>query len=115
MGLRVKVRSFVETMIHLARENKSIRVVNDQVLTPTHTRDLVEKIKGLIQTETCGLYYITNSGQYSWYEFATKIFELLDFNPDFGPKTSVEYGTKNTPAGYSVLAHERLRQLGLDS
>lgn len=59
-------------------------VVNDQVLTPTYTKGLAEKIKELLQTEAYGLYHIMNSGECSWYEFADRIFELLGMKPNFG-------------------------------
>jgi len=113
-GSSGKGGNFVEMMIRLAKEGKPIRVVNDQVLTPTYTKDLAEKIKELLQTEAYGLYHITNSGQCSWYEFASKIFELLGMKPDFGPTTSAEFGAKAKRPAYSVLAGERLQQLGLD-
>ncbi|MEM3432972.1 MAG: dTDP-4-dehydrorhamnose reductase [Candidatus Methanomethyliaceae archaeon] len=113
-GSSGKGGNFVETMVRLAREGKPIRVVTDQVLTPTYTKDLAQKIKELLTTEAYGLYHITNSGQCSWYEFASKIFELLGMKPDFGPTTSVEFGAKARRPAYSVLAHERLKQLGKD-
>jgi dTDP-4-dehydrorhamnose reductase len=113
-GSSGKGGNFVETMIRLAKERKPIRVVTDQVLTPTYTRDLAEKIKELLQTGAYGLYHITNSGHCSWYEFAAKIFELLGLKPDFGPTTSVGFGAKARRPAYSVLAHERLKRLGLD-
>jgi dTDP-4-dehydrorhamnose reductase len=113
-GSSGKGGNFVETMIRLAKEGKPIRVVTDQVLTPTYTRDLAQKLKELLQTEAYGLYHITNSGQCSWYEFASKIFELLGMKPDFGPTTSAEFGAKAKRPAYSVLAHERLKQVGLD-
>jgi dTDP-4-dehydrorhamnose reductase len=100
-------------MIRLAQEGRPIRVVNDQVLTPTYTKDLAEKIKELVQTEAYGLYHITNSGECSWYEFAAKIFELLGLKPDFGPITSVEYGARARRPTHSVLAHKALLRLGL--
>lgn len=113
-GSSGKGGNFVETMIRLAKEGKPIRVVTDQVLTPTYTKDLAQKIKELLQTEAYGLYHITNKGQCSWYEFAQKIFELLNLKPDFGPTTTAAYGAKARRPAYSVLAHEKLRQLGLD-
>jgi dTDP-4-dehydrorhamnose reductase len=112
-GSRAKGGNFVETMIRLAQEGRPIRVVNDQVLTPTYTKDLAGKIKELVQTEAYGLYHITNSGECSWYEFAAKIFELLGLKPDFGPITSVEYGARARRPAYSVLAHKALLRLGL--
>jgi len=113
-GSSGKGGNFVETMIRLAKEGKPIRVVIDQVLTPTYTKDLAQKLKELLQTEAYGLYHITNSGQCSWYEFAGKIFEFLGMKPDFSPTTSADFGAKAKRPAYSVLAHERLKQLGLD-
>ena len=84
------------------------------MLTPTYTRDLAEKIKELVQTEAYGLYHITNSGECSWYEFAAKIFELLDLHSEFAPTTSAEFGAKARRPTYSVLAHNQLRNLGID-
>ena len=112
-GSRAKGGNFVETMIRLAKEGKPIRVVNDQVLTPTYTKDLAEKIKELVQTEAYGLYHITNSGECSWYEFAAKVFEFLGLKPNFGPTTTVEYGARARRPAYSVLAQEKLKRLGL--
>lgn len=112
-GSSGKGGNFVETMIRLAKEGKPIRVVNDQVLTPTYAKDLAEKIKELMQTKAYGLYHITNSGQCSWYEFASKIFELLDLKPDFKPIASAEYGARAPRPAYSVLAHKALQRLGL--
>jgi len=113
-GSSGKGGNFIETMIRLAKEHKPIRVVNDQVLTPTYTKDLAPKIKELLQTEAYGLYHITNSGQCSWYEFAGKIFELLDLKPDFSPTTTDEFRAKARRPAYSVLAHNKLKRLGLD-
>ena len=113
-GSSGKGGNFVETMIRLAKEGKPIRVVNDQVLTPTYTRDLAEKIKDLLQREAYGLYHITNSGQCSWYEFAFQIFEFMGLKPDLAPTTTVEFGAKARRPACSVLAHSKLKQLGLD-
>ena len=112
-GSRAKGGNFVETMIRLAKEEKSIRVVNDQILSPTYTNELAQMIEQLMQTEAYGLYHITNIGQCSWYEFASKIFELLGLKPDFGPATSATFGAKARRPTYSVLAHDKLKQLGL--
>jgi len=112
-GSRAKGGNFVETMIRLAKEGHPIRVVNDQVLTPTYTKDLAKNIKELIQTEAYGLYHITNSGECSWYEFAAKIFAILRLAPDFKPTTTAEYSVKAPRPRYSVLAHKKLRQLGM--
>ncbi len=113
-GSSGKGGNFVETMIRLAKEAKPIRVVNDQVLTPTYTKDLARKMHELLENEAYGLYHITNAGSCSWYEFAGKVFELLNIKPDFGPTSTAAYRLKARRPEYSVLARERLVSLGLD-
>lgn len=112
-GSRGKSGNFVETMIRLAKESQRIRVVDDQVLAPTYTKDLVDQIKNLLRTEAYGLYHMTNGGQCSWYEFAGKIFELLKLRVDFGETTTQAFGSKARRPAYSVLACDKMRQLEL--
>jgi len=112
-GSSGKGGNFVETMIRLAKEREPIRVVNNQVLTPTYTKDIAHTIKELLQTKAYGLYHVTNSGKCSWYEFAANIFELLGLKPDFGQTTAAAFGSKAHRPRYSVLAHDGLKRLGL--
>ena len=111
-GARGKGGNFVETMIRMAREGRPIRVVSDQVLTPTYARDLAQAIKRLIVTEAYGLYHVTNSGACSWYEFAGRIFKRVGTMPDFGPTTSAEWGARARRPPYSVLADEKFVEVG---
>ncbi len=112
-GSSGKRGNFVETMIRLAQQGKSIRVVNDQVLTPTYTRDVAEKIAELSRTDAYGIYHLTNDGHCSWYEFAARLFALLGLHPDFAPTTTAEFGAKARRPAYSVLAQDRWRELRL--
>lgn len=105
--------NFVETMIRMAKANRAIRVVNDQVLTPSYTRDLAFKIRELIPTREYGLYHMTNSGQCSWYEFAREIFARLGLKPVLEPTTIEAYGSKAARAQYSALANNRLKHIGM--
>jgi dTDP-4-dehydrorhamnose reductase len=105
--------NFVELMIRLAKEGKDIRVVNDQVLTPTSTKDVTEKLFELIQKGKFGLYHMTSSGSCSWYEFACEIFKLSGLNPNISPTTSEEFVTKAKRPSYSVLDNRNLRKIGL--
>jgi dTDP-4-dehydrorhamnose reductase len=114
-GASGKGGNFVELMIRLAREGKPIRVVNDQIFTPTYTGDLADKIKELVQTKAFGLYHVTNSGYCSWYEFAVKIFNLLRLKADLTPTTTVDFGARVQRPAYSVLGHRALHDLGLES
>jgi len=111
-GSRGKGGNFVETMLRMARAGQRIRVVNDQVLTPTYAKDLATVVARLIQTDAYGLYHATNSGACSWYEFAGRIFTRLGMRPDFGPTTSAEWSARAQRPPYSVLAHEKLVRAG---
>lgn len=113
-GSSGKGGNFVESMIRLAREGSPIRVVNDQILSPTYSADLAGMIERLIHTEAYGLYHVSNSGQCSWYQFADQIFALLSLRPNFGPTTTAAYGAKARRPAFSVLAQTALERLGLD-
>ena len=100
-------------MIKLAAEGSKITVVNDQILTPTSTKDMTEKLYELIQTGRYGLYHMTNTGQCSWYDFAVEIFKLAGITADISPTTSGEYVAKAMRPFYSVLDNKNLRQAGI--
>lgn len=113
-GSSGKGGNFVEAMLALAREGREIRVVGDQVLTPTSAKDLAKKVRQLAETGQYGLYHITNSGECSWYQFAAAIFELTHLRPLLTETTSAAYGARATRPAYSVLENANLRRLGLD-
>lgn len=111
-GSSGKGGNFVETMIRMARRGKSIRVVDDQVLAPTYTKDLAEKMKELVQTDAYGLYHITNKGQCSWFEFTVKVFELSGLEPNLAPTTTADSGAKARRPAYSVLRNAAIERVG---
>src|SRR5262249_36772994 len=106
--------NFVETMLSKARNGDAIRVVNDQVLTPTSTLEVARQLSKLIGTEHTGLFHMTAEGSCSWYEFARTIFELAGVNADLSPTTSDAYKTPAKRPPYSVLENARLKKLGLN-
>jgi dTDP-4-dehydrorhamnose reductase len=110
-GSRGKGTNFVETMLKMGRAGKPIKVVNDQVLTPTYTRALAPRIKALAETGKFGLYHMTCEGQCSWYEFARAVFELSDVRADLSPTTSDQYYTPAKRPRYSVLENANLNKL----
>jgi dTDP-4-dehydrorhamnose reductase len=118
-GSAGKGGNFVETMLKKAAEGAPIRVVNDQVLTPTFTGDLAEAVTRMILPDICGradssgLYHITNEGQCSWYEFALKIFELEKIAVDLKPINTAEFYSAVQRPAYSVLSKQKLNRLGL--
>ncbi len=112
-GSAGKGGNFVETMLKKASEGAPIRVVDDQVLTPTFTGHLAEAVSQLIRTEAYGLYHVSEEGQCSWYEFARKIFELEKLPVNLKPVSSREFASPVQRPAYSVLSKQKLRGLGL--
>ena len=97
----------------LLQGGHTVRVVDDQVLTPTYTGDLAEVVCQLLQTTAYGLYHVSAEGQCSWYEFAQTIFELEQTNVDVHPVCTAEFPSSAQRPAYSVLSKEKLRGLGL--
>lgn len=84
-------KNFVRTMLKMAEDHDEIRVVNDQIGSPTSTVDLANSICTLIGTGEYGLYHATCEGQCSWYDFAKMIFDLKGKHMNVAPLTSQEY------------------------
>jgi dTDP-4-dehydrorhamnose reductase len=113
-GSSGKGGNFVETMLQKAKARDSIRVVHDQVLTPTSTRELARKVAELIQTAHYGLYHVTSQGSCSWYEFAAAVFEIVGIKADLSPTTSAEFQSPARRPAFSVLENAHLRRWGMD-
>jgi dTDP-4-dehydrorhamnose reductase len=99
-------------MLRLAKGGKPIRVVDDQVCTPTSTVDLAEATIALVQTGRYGLYHLTNSGSCSWHEYAKTIFELAGVQATLTAVSSVEFGAPAKRPAYSVMANAAYKALG---
>lgn len=104
--------NFVATMLRLARDNKEIRVVDDQVGSPTWTRDLAKALLNLVTTDGYGIYHLSNSGCCTWFEFAREIFFQAGLEVSLTPITSEEYRRPARRPQYSVLEHARWIALG---
>ncbi|QJC51134.1 dTDP-4-dehydrorhamnose reductase [Paenibacillus albicereus] len=104
--------NFVKTMLNLARQGKPLSVVQDQVGSPTFTRDLAACMLGLMDTERYGIYHVSNSGFCSWYEFAQAIFEEAGLEVELAPVSSDQFVRPARRPAYSVLGHEALREHG---
>ena len=113
-GSSGKGGNFIETMLRLARERDELKVVNDQVFSPTYTRDLAQKIAQLMATEYYGIFHITSRGACSWYEFTTETLKLAGITTPVVPITSDQYPQKARRPRYSVLDNYHLRLLGMD-
>jgi dTDP-4-dehydrorhamnose reductase len=113
-GASTHAGNFVETMLRLTGAGKALRVVDDQIVTPTSTLDLARKLEELVTAAApFGTYHMTNTGQCSWYEFAREIFRLFGVSANLSPVSSVEYNARARRPAYSVLDNERLRQAGI--
>lgn len=85
--------NFIKTMLNVGKKHDTLRVVNDQVGTPTYTFDLARLLVDMLETDKYGYYHATNEGGYiSWYDFACEIFKQAGYNTKVVPVTTAEYG-----------------------
>ncbi len=85
--------NFIKTMLNVGKKFPELRVVNDQIGTPTYTLDLSRLLADMIETEKYGFYHATNEGGYiSWYDFACEIFRQAGYTVKVKPVTTEEYG-----------------------
>ena len=112
--------NFIKTMLKLSEKYDALRVVNDQIGTPTYTLDLSRLLVDMVETEKFGYYHATNEGGYiSWYDFACEIFRQAGKTMTVTPVTTEEYGlskaarpfnsrldkSKLTKNGFTPLPH----------
>jgi dTDP-4-dehydrorhamnose reductase len=109
--------NFVKTMLRLGAEKESLRVVNDQHGSPTYARHLadaivqiIKKLKNLPQNHPGDLYHFSNSGQCTWFDFATAIMNLKNLNCKVEPCSTADYPTKALRPAYSVLNCDKIQQ-----
>jgi dTDP-4-dehydrorhamnose reductase len=112
-GSRSRGGNFVERMIRSAQTGHTVRVVCDQVATPTSTSHCVRGLLQLLEAGQHGLYHVTSAGQCSWAEFAQEVFRQCSIRVDVQPVTSEEFAARARRPAYSVLANEGMRRMGL--
>ena len=89
----VNGKNFIKTMINVGKTHDEVRVVNDQIGTPTYTFDLAILLADMIETEKYGYYHATNEGGYiSWYDFTCEIYKQAGMTTKVTPVTTAEYG-----------------------
>jgi dTDP-4-dehydrorhamnose reductase len=106
--------NFVELMLKLARERGEVRVVNDEVVSPTPTRDLAQQIVKLSRSDAFGLYHATAEGNCSWYEFAREIFALTNTQVVLKVAGPNEFPVKVPRPKFSVLENSALKKRELN-
>lgn len=109
-------RNFVDLMLKLAGERDEVRVVDDEVLTPTFTEDIAAQVVGLAHAKEAryGLYHCTAEGRCSWYEFAKEIFSLAQSKVTLNKAAPGEFAVKVNRPKYSVLENTFLKEQKLN-
>lgn len=86
-------KNFVKTMVNVGRTHDAVRVVSDQIGTPTYTKDLARLLADMAESEKYGYYHATNEGGYiSWYDFTREIYRQAGLDTKVIPVTTEEYG-----------------------
>ena len=106
--------NFVKTMLHVGSVRDEIRVVCDQIGTPTYARDLARAILAIIESDNkhdeVKTYHYSNEGNCSWYDFAQAIFEIAQVDCKVKPISTHEYPTPAKRPSYSVLNKDKIKQ-----
>lgn len=109
-GVYGEGKNFVKTMLKLAGEGRDIKVVTDQIVTPTSAMELARVIVFLMDTDSYGIYNATCEGSTSWHGFAEEIFKIAGMDVAVGKITSSDYKAPAKRPAYSVLDNRNLRE-----
>ena len=109
-------KNFIKTMLNVGAKYDTLRVVNDQIGTPTYTLDLSRLLVDMAETEKYGYYHATNEGGYiSWYDFACEIFRQAGYATKVVPVTTAEYGLSKAARPFnSRLDKAKLAEAGFE-
>lgn len=107
-------KNFIRTMLNLSKTHDTLKVVSDQIGTPTYTYDLARLVVDMIKTDRYGIYHVTNEGDYiSWYDFAVEIFKTAGVNGvTVIPVTSEEYGAAAKRPYNSRMNRSKIKENG---
>lgn len=110
----VNGKNFIKTMLNVGKTHDTVRVVNDQIGTPTYTYDLARLLLDMIETDKYGYYHVTNEGGYiSWYDFTCEIYKQAGLSTKIIPVTTEEYGLSKAARPFnSRLDKSKLTQNG---
>ncbi|WP_171687044.1 dTDP-4-dehydrorhamnose reductase [Paenibacillus planticolens] len=112
-GASGKGGNFVETMIRLSKQGKPISVVQDVIMSPTHTRDVAEMVRAFLEQEITayGVYHCSGEGACSWYELAAETFAICGIACETTPILNSAYAAKVRRPLYSVLDNSKLNRI----
>ena len=101
-------KNFIKTMINVGKTHSEVRVVNDQIGTPTYTYDLARLLIDMNETEKYGYYHATNEGGYiSWYDFTKEIYRQAGYQTEVIPVTTAEYGLSKAARPFNSRLDKR--------
>ena len=106
-------RNFVKTMLELGKKNGEVSVVDDQVGSPTYSKDLAGKILEIIERGAYGVYHVSNSGICSWFDFAKEIFLVAGMEVKVNPISSEDLGRPAPRPPFSALRGISLEMQGM--
>lgn len=103
-------------MLNVGKKFDTVRVVNDQIGTPTYTYDLARLLVDMAETDKYGYYHVTNEGGYiSWYDFTCEIFKQVGYDTEVVPVTTEEYGLSKAARPFnSRLDKSKLTENGFN-
>ncbi len=112
----VNGKNFIKTMLNVGKKYDTVRVVSDQIGTPTYTYDLARLLADMIESDKYGYYHATNEGGYiSWYDFTCEIFKQAGYDTTVVPVTTEEYGLSKAARPYnSRLEKKKLVENGFE-
>lgn len=112
----VNGKNFIKTMLNVGKKYDTVRVVSDQIGTPTYTYDLARLLVDMIESDKYGYYHATNEGGYiSWYDFTCEIFKQAGYDTTVVPVTTEEYGLSKAARPYnSRLEKKKLVENGFE-
>ena len=109
-------KNFIKTMINVGKKYDTVRVVNDQIGTPTYTYDLARLLVDMVETDKYGYYHATNEGGYiSWYDFCCEFYKQFGLKTIVIPVTSEEYGLSKAARPFnSRLDKSKITEMGFE-
>ncbi len=112
----VNGKNFIKTMLNVGKKHDTVRVVNDQIGTPTYTYDLARLLVDMVEGDKYGIYHATNEGGYiSWYDFTKEIYRQAGYQTKVLPVTTEEYGLSKAARPFnSRLDKSKLKENGFE-
>lgn len=107
--------NFVQLMLKKAAENAPLKVVNDEIVSPTSTESIAQKLLEIIPSNLSGVVHLTSEGSCSWHEFASEIFDFTKTKANLSIASSSDFPAKTPRPTYSVLENSKIKQININN